>query len=189
MRVMLPNRSAGLTLMEVLIVVALIGIVFGIGLPSYQGWVRTHIIRQAATDLSQAFKQYRQIAMSQSRTITLSVRDSNSNNSITDDTWTTGLVAYIDADGDSLLDNSETILGGLPDFDGQLVFAAGGLPTPPPSPLPQPTTLITFNPRGLATFNSTGVITLCDDRLSGEESWSVTILVSGFVRKTKGNDC
>lgn len=72
-----PNMRAqrGLTLAELMVVVAVSGILLGIGIPSFQGLMAQHRATSAANQLQSSLQFARSTAVAQGRTVTVCVAD------------------------------------------------------------------------------------------------------------------
>jgi len=59
------NREAGFSLMELIVVIALIGLLAGVGLPAMQEWLDRYRVRTAADELASMIQLQRMRAVSQ----------------------------------------------------------------------------------------------------------------------------
>lgn len=109
----ISTRAGGFTLLELMIVVALIAITLVIGVPSFQGVINSSRITAPANDLLAAVQSARIEAVRTGRR-TVVCRSDNPDAATpacaaVGATWT-GWVSFVDADGDGVLDAGERLL-------------------------------------------------------------------------------
>lgn len=121
------HQNRGVTLTELMIVIAIIGIIAGFAVPSYQDLIERNRLKQAAESLADDMKFARTEAVKQSRTIALCLTagwsytvksDADNDN---DDTDPTDICTVNDADDLTL----KTVQGNQ--FQGVALSAAGGV--------------------------------------------------------------
>jgi len=124
------NRQAGFTLLEVIIVMAIIAIVSAVGIPAFADWREKQAVRNVAQTLLSHMKQARVIAVAQNRSVSITF---------------TSTVYVLDADtkGAGTCGRCKQAQVTLSQFSNQLVLS--------------PTTTRTFTSRGTA---NSGTITL-----------------------------
>ena len=120
------KKALGYTLLELVIVVALVGIVFSIAIPSMRVFTQNDrlvtninlMVGHLAYARSEAVKRSQQV----------SVCVSNDSASCTGGDWEDGWIIYIDADGDSAFSGGEEILAGTAEafVDGEGTRQAQG---------------------------------------------------------------
>jgi type IV fimbrial biogenesis protein FimT len=140
---MTPRLSSakGFTLVEMMVIVAVIGIIVTLMVPTYTQWNARTQLRQAVTEINSNLALARMAAMNRNLAVTVSLRLSSSRVSI----------STADSSGAQVLP-SQTMY----------THVTGVAATPPPTPSTDPIT-ITFSPRGLrtsATGTATQLITL-----------------------------
>jgi prepilin-type N-terminal cleavage/methylation domain-containing protein len=65
--------AKGFTLIEVMIITAIIGIVSAVAVPNYSKWHSKYQLRQAATEINNQFNLARMVAMNRNSTVTVTV--------------------------------------------------------------------------------------------------------------------
>ncbi|WP_435237091.1 GspH/FimT family pseudopilin [Psychromonas sp. PT13] len=160
-------KSSGFTVVELLVSIAIMAIVLGIGVPSFNELIRNSAIRSNSNDIVVALNYARMEAVKRGDNIILSQRIVTAPTS-----WSGGVVVWVDTDGDDTLDAGEE----LRLWDA---FSNG-------SQINSTNTSIVFSALGEASPGD--VFTLCDDR-TGETGRTITILVSGAVYVEEKNDC
>ena len=109
----ISTRAGGFTLLELMIVIALIAITLVIGVPSFQGVINSSRITAPANDLLAAVQSARIEAVRTGRR-TVVCRSDNPDAAApacaaVGGAWT-GWVSFVDADGDGVLDAGERLL-------------------------------------------------------------------------------
>lgn len=157
------NRTQdGFTLIEVLVGVAILAIVIGVAVPSFQAWMRSTQVRTAAESVLSGLQRARAEAISRNTNVSFTMLDTNPDPAITDSSWVIRVV-----------NTAEQI---------ESYSAKEGSPLISSVSLPASATSITFNNLGgvvntgasLTQVNFTGPTTLKQLR--------VTIGVGGNVR-------
>lgn len=74
----LPSRESGLTLIELMVGIALIGILATLGVSSYQAWIQNTRIRTAAESIQSGIQMARAEAVSRNASVQLDFRGTNS---------------------------------------------------------------------------------------------------------------
>lgn len=92
------NSSQGFTLVELIIVLAILTITTSFAIPALQSFILKSQVRTLSSDLSRSLWQARNHALSYGKTITICGRDANTSNPVTCDasnSWTNGWVTYM----------------------------------------------------------------------------------------------
>lgn len=157
-----PSRSAGFTLIELMIVMTILAIVISIGVPSFNNLIKNNRLSAASNDIAGALQYARSEAVRRGRTIQVQALDSDIAN---------GLQVWFDDNSDGNYDAGEEMrVVNLADISGLAVTA-------------DITNLdMGYSPRG--AVNGAGNvlnITLCDDR-TGNHGKQLRLLASGVLR-------
>ena len=148
------HRESGFTLIEVMIVVAIIGIASALAIPSYVEWKAQHDLREAVSEFSSDLNLARVVAMNRNRQATVTIQ-------------LNPVTLLIDVSG---------IAGGAPIFGTQTLNA--NVPG-----LPGGLTNVVFSSMGLSTAAANQVIQIVNTRglvysvsvmPSGKVTWCVT---------------
>ncbi|GAA5525064.1 hypothetical protein Maes01_01624 [Microbulbifer aestuariivivens] len=168
----ISKRSMGFTLIELMIVVAILAIVTTIGVPSFNTLIKDNRLTAAANDLVGALQFARAEAVRRGRTIQVGSLDGGVAN---------GLRVWFDENGNGELNEGEELrivrlatASGLKvsgEVDGSSVAVLN----------------IGYSPRGAVKGGSMR-ITLCDDR-SGNHGKQLSLLASGLLRSSSGIAC
>jgi len=169
------RASRGLTLVELLVVLAIAGILLGTAVPSFKGLIRSMKLTDAANDLfaslvlarSEAAKRHSRVTMCKSADGSTCARTGG---------WEQGWIVFDDADSDGIRDDSEQIVqtvGPLP-ADMRL---SGNLNV---------SKYISYAPTGETKMASgafqAGTVTLCNVSSGGEDARQIVLNATGRPR-------
>ena len=161
------NREGGFTLVEIMMVTAIIGILMAIAVPSYTRWNATSQLRQAVTEINGDLTFARMAAMNRNKDVTVSVVLSG------------GLVKISTADSaGAVVSPSHSMYSNV----------TGVAATPAPTPSTDPIT-VRFSARGLrtsATGTAAQVITLTN---SYGVQYSIAVAQSGKAKWCPISSC
>lgn len=165
----LIRRSSGFTLVELMVVLAILAIVVSIGVPSFNTLIKNNRLSAASNDVVGALHFARSEAVRRGRAVGVQALDSDIAN---------GLQVWFDANGDGNFGAGEEMrMVRLTDVSGLVVTA-------------DETNLdMAYSARG--AVNGAGnelSITLCDDR-SGNHGKQLRLLASGVLRLTSQVSC
>ena len=167
-----PGRQRGFTIMELMTVMAIVGILLAIGLPSFRILLGNMRIEAETARFVAAINAARSEAITSGRTVIITATAP-----VADNEWGGGLEVW--RDGDKTHDTTITTTGTDP-----LDVVVGSLEAMRPvfnSTTNQSTYV--FRASGLTTLAAQDTVTVCDDR-TGETGRTITILVSGIVSVT-----
>ena len=164
--------QAGFTLIELMVTIAVLGVLLSIGIPSYQNMVLNNRITAQANQVITALNYARSEAVKRGAPAT--VCSTNGGAACAGSTnWSTGWLVFADADGDGTVDGGEAILRVWPALNTGSTLKTGAH------------LRITFTGTGFATgFNDT--FNLCDKNLAAG-SRTITINAMGRSYVKKGN--
>ncbi|TFW09604.1 prepilin-type N-terminal cleavage/methylation domain-containing protein, partial [Oxalobacteraceae bacterium OM1] len=100
-RALLP-RSGGVSLVELMVVLAIMLILFGIGIPSLRGFIRENRLVAATQDLFVAVQTARSEALARGARVDLVPA--------ADGDWAAGWLVFVDANGDRQLQRGESVV-------------------------------------------------------------------------------
>ncbi|MET0265794.1 MAG: GspH/FimT family pseudopilin [Duganella sp.] len=116
----------GVTLVELMMVLALAGVLLGVAAPAYQQILRGQQLRAAVNDLVAAIDLTRSHALALGRTVLLAPLDPGGVD------WRAGWIVFVDSNGNRRPDAGEAVLarrGPLPDgLQMSMVFSSGAAP-------------------------------------------------------------
>lgn len=175
------NRSAGFTLIELIITVMLAAIVLTIGVPSF----RTAILNSTRVAQTNELVGVLNLARSEAAKRGLRVvicRSSDGANCATDTTsiWENGWIVFVDQNQDGQLNNAEDVIKVQGSIDRNFTLRSGGAFTQ----------WVAYLPNGVSTGNTglgTGTFRLCDNRGDGQARF-IKISITGRVRSTIKED-
>ncbi len=108
----LMHRSQGFTLVELMIAIAVLGILLALAVPSFQGLIASSRLTAATNDMVSALAQARSNAIKTGNRITL-CPSSNGTSCASSGTWEQGWISFIDTDRtgtSAAVDTGETVL-------------------------------------------------------------------------------
>jgi type IV fimbrial biogenesis protein FimT len=120
------NPQAGMTLTELMVVMTIVGILMGIGVPSYRYVTTANRVSSEANALLADLHYARSEAIREGQTVAVCAStDGASCTGGVDDTWQGGWIVFSDANGDqSVQAASEPVLRVMNKFSGQDTFTS-----------------------------------------------------------------
>ena len=172
----LLRRSLGFTLVELMIVVAVLSVVMAVGIPSFNTMIKNNRLTAAVNDLAGGLSYARAEAVRRGR----AVRVDSLAGGLSD-----GLRVWFDADGDNSFDDDgseELRLVQLAEVSG--VTAVGDMDGTPKTSLS-----LSYSARGsVSGGGNLFKLTLCDDR-AGNYGKELNLLASGVMRTNANISC
>ena len=169
--------AAGFTLIELMVTVAIIGIVALFGIPAFSDFILNNRIRGQAGDLVAQLTHARSEAMRTATRITLCPGTSGG---CAGSNWENGWVVFVDANANAAVDSSETVIGVGPALDGSNTLRSTAF-----------STYISFRHDGGSTSISggglAGAFVLCDSRGYGDNARAVAVSASGRMKALAAN--
>lgn len=164
------SRYSGFTLMELVIVLAVIAIIATLAIPNAGGYVDNNRMASAASDLATALQTARAESVGRNSPVTLCV--SNPAGTQCGDApgqWDQGWILFVDSDTDDTVDAGEEIIQYHEPLAGSLTIrATSGADEP-----------VTFFPSGRTSISSTQTLVLCDHRGFGKDAKGLVLSILG----------
>jgi type IV fimbrial biogenesis protein FimT len=162
-------RQSGFSLMEMVIVMALIAIVAALALPNSGGWIDNNRLSSAASDLVVAMQTGRAEAVGRNAPVTLCKKNAAGTACIQTGGWDQGWLLFVDTDSDATLDSGEEVLQVHDAIKGNLSFHGTS----------QVKDFITFRASGRTSVTSTQTLILCDTRGFGIHAKGLVVSILG----------
>ena len=162
----------GFTLLELLVVVAISGILLGVGLPAMGALIERNQFKAEVSSLHRAVAPSRSMAVYRGEAVSLCPLDNLGNCS---DQWSNSLSIFADTDRSGSLDENEVLISVLPALSGDSSNLIRDF---------NRSSAIMFYPTGSA-FGRNGTMTIC---LRSTPKLSATIIISGSGRIRMGMD-
>lgn len=169
-------RSGGFTLVELMVVVAIMAIVASIAVPSFNTMIKNNRLTAAVNDLSGALNYARSEAVRRGRTVQVDALSGDLSN---------GLRVWFDADGDGNFDDDDSEelrlvrLSSSADFDVE-----GDVDGSTKTDIS-----LSYSARGsVGGGGNQFKLTLCDDR-NGNYGKELSLLATGVLRLTSSITC
>lgn len=170
--------TAGFTLMEMMVVIAIIGIIAGIGIPSYNMFSKNSRLAGASEELLNSLSLAKSEAVKRGMRVTVCntanpTADTPTCTAAGSEDWRTGWIVFVDADASNSYTAGEEIL--------RVTHALGKLDSATASGVAAISFRSTIGPGNTET-----VITLCNQ---GATARQVTVDRLGRISRKQGSQC
>lgn len=172
------RRSGGFTLIELIVTVAVLGILFGLGVPQFTDFLRNSRRASVLNELVGSLTLARSEAIRRGATISMcKTTDGTACLSGAGDTWAAGWLTFVNSDGDSppVLDVGETVLRVRTETNAPYTL----------SPTAGVTNFISF--KADSSVVTAGAFTYCDAR-GVARARAVVVSAVGRVRLSRDTD-
>lgn len=150
------TKSAGFTLIELMIVLVIASVLIGIAIPSFRTMVQNNRMTSQVNEMSGALQFARMEAVKRGNGVRLSARDGAA--------WASGIVVWQDANANNVFNAGEELRFWEPISSTQTLIS----------------TNVTFTFNGNGTVSNQDTFALCDDR-TGETGRQINLLISGVI--------
>ena len=160
----------GFTLMELIIVLAIIAIVATLTIPNAGNYVDNNRLAAAAADMASALQTARAESVGRNAPVTICASNQNGTQcSGAPEQWEKGWILFVDSDTDDTVDAGEEVLQYHEPFANSVTIrATSGADE-----------AITFFPSGRTSISSTQTLVLCDYRGFGEDAKGLVLSILG----------
>lgn len=173
------KKYKGFTLIELMITIALAGIILTLAVPSFQDTIRNNRLVSQANEFVGALHLARSEAIKRGNQVTICKSDNASSCGGSGVNWENGWIIFSDLDGDGVADIGTGTCALGEDCIVRIAATLGGGNTLRGNN--NIANRVTFNPRGFSSgFN--GTFTLCDDR-GAEQARGIILSNTGRVRR------
>jgi len=175
------KRLAGFTLIEMMVVIAILGVLLAIGIPSFQQLIVSNRIASNANEIIADLMMARSEALKRGGDVIVTVcatTDGNSCSGAND--WSRGRLVFVDSTTVGVIgsvDAGEVVLRKAGASDGGVIVAAGGFST---------VGFVTYRSSGSVTSLVPGAFTVCKSGYLGRVV-SVSIIGRASLSQTAGN--
>jgi type IV fimbrial biogenesis protein FimT len=174
------KNLAGFSLIELIVTLSVVSILAFVAVPSIKNILKDHRLSGYTNDLVADLNSARSEAVKRAAPVTIckTLNPQNSSpacNTTDADSWTTGRIAFVDADSDGVVDSGEQVLRirqGLDDQNSTIKGNGSATGT---------ANRITFKADGTSTLTAETEIALCDDRGTTQKR-AIAINLGGRVR-------
>lgn len=167
------NVQAGFTMMELMVVIAVVGIMATVAAPSFSGFIANSRISSATNDLIADLMQARSMASTTGSHAVVCPSTNGTSCATSVSAWATGRILFIDKNANGAFDTGETLIKYAAGLPANLTIAMTGFPN----------SYIAYNSYGGMFPLGNGAFTLCVKGAS--QSRQVSVDYSGRPTATK----
>ena len=178
-------HNSGFTLMEMVIVLAIIAIIASLAIPNAGDYVDNNRLAAAASDLAVAMQTARSESVGRNAPVTICASTQNGTQCRdASERWEKGWLIFVDDDTDDKIDAGEEVIQFHEAFaDNVTIRGTSGIDEP-----------VTFFPSGRTSISSTQTLILCDHRGFGKDAKGIVVTILGrasivAAQSTGENSC
>ena len=174
------DRSAGLTLLEMLVTLGILGIMAAVAVPSLMDTVNRMAVTSAARTISSTLSLARSEAVKRGQDV--SICPSGDGEDCAAGDWAAGWIVFVDANGDADGDEGSVDAGDtvIRVFDPLADMAMEAAPA---------TDLLAYDNKGYGLLDAMTTFTICPNDGNEANAKEVEISLSGRARIIDGADC
>lgn len=178
MQFAINSLQRGLTLLELVVVMAVVGVLAGVGVPAFAGWVDQHRLTAFTNELHMGVMLARSEAIRRGQRVTLCV-SADGAQCTSAAGWEAGWIMFLDRNGNAMRDTGEEIIRmAQPTARGLRATGNGTL-----------TRYVSYIPKGM-TRSATGALQMGTIRVCGQSAQRQLIInAAGRPRVLRGEAC
>ena len=172
--------SKGFTLLELVIIIAILGITMAFAVPGLRTVISNHRISSDASDFTAALQLAKAEAVARLNPVIICKKNANSTDCVASGDWSQGWIVFSDDNGNGAVDavSGETVLLVHEALDARITFiGTGGV-----------TDSITYRPSGTTSVTGTEILIICDDRGFDYSARGILVTITGRGSMMKASD-
>ena len=164
--------SQGITLIEMMIVIVILSILLAIAVPNFSNLIISNQISSNASDFVDSLRLAKKEANARRTTVTVCVRNGNDCNA--NGTWDNGWLVFLNGNGNTTVDNGETIIYEYEALDPRITFTAADINGGALG-------ILSFTPSGNTNLTGSGAATFTLNNQDGTISRGIRVTVAGHA--------